>query len=689
MRHVRIWLDIIIPFVAKWSDFGRYPELCRRNTHYMENGWEFGDVNPNNVPLNKSVYDVDQMDREGRIAIWIDLTKDARRGRVCLWRGDIDRLCPLFVRPKKLDPITDAVIAWRVIRDGTKSTPRTASINDLTPDASAALTLVNHERIQSYVITMYLLYGPGFMMGKADLAGAFRQFYMKPLEAQKVIYRVVDRYVGDLAHIWGTRTGSRICDNHTTLGTRYLMIWINGTALLHDINAVTEKGDWQYVRRKLRFSASVQLNPHLDHGVVDIWNWTETEVREWFTSNDLTPAIQMLGPIRRGNRLLALNENTARLWTDADTVSKLKQLQFFRKLLDLKLESDCVLKLILTQYVDDFMLFLPPDRDYAQHLFEYICSWLDKVGYEEEASKRIELSTEMEHLGITYDSTTMTMYLSDLKRRRYVKLLLRGIHRMAVTLEEYRTILGKLTYAASLVWPCKAFLRRIRTRVLEVESTSGGCSQTIVILTDWELQDWYWWIDYLRAVPKVDIIRKLMTDLPKSEIFVDGATNGSKEKGWNPGLGVFFEGRWISVQVPARYLTQYQSRHTSYVKDYAIAHFEMLAILVALHNLRDVISEYTNIMLRTDSQHVESALKSKNSSDEFLMSAVRWIIMFAIKHNIQFYCRYVNTKLNLLADDASRFALSKLLRNAKQKCAEKGWKLRRLRNIKFPKLDCE
>ena len=688
MIYASTWTVLWIPYVRFHSDFGAYPVLCDRNDFFLRNGWEFGDQNPTNQPLNDSIYDIDSMELAGQLAIIEDLTADALAGKLTIWRGDIDGYCPLFVRPKKLHPITDEPIKYRVIRDGSKSTPTRPSLNSLIPDEYAALELVNHQMVQDYIVIMYILYGRGVQLAKCDLKGAFRQFYMKPKEAQKMLYKILGHTIGDLAHIWGTRTGSRICNDLTTLASRAMMIHINGPGLMMDINKAREQCDWIHFIEKHALNAPSTTNPHLQSGIVDVWNWTRNDVDSWLSSNELLEAKSVLGDIQRGALLLNFHETTVQRVHGDASVRKLKQLRFFEKLLKLKLDACCVLRIIITQYVDDFMLFLPPHADQAQNLFDYVCQWLSDNGFEEEISKREMMSTVMELLGITYDTTRMVMYLSDLKKRRMLKLLCRGHMQMAVTVEEYRTIVGKLTYAASLMWPAKAFLRRIRNRLQRIEDEQDGNPQYLVILEKWELKDWEWWIDYLRSVPEVDLLQRYRLQLPRTEIFVDGATNGSKQNGWTPGIGAWFEGKWLSEPVPARFLQQYESQHTDYVKDFAIAHFEMLSIVVAFHNLQHWIAPHHEIRLLTDNKHVQSALQKKDTHDEFLMNCVRWIILFAIQNKITFYVTYINTKHNVLADLASRFEVDMLEQQGKLVCDENGWEMQRLWLVAFPELNC-
>ena len=98
----------------------------------------------------------------------------------------------------------------------------------------------------------------------------------------------------------------------------------------------------------------------------------------------------------------------------------------------------------------------------------------------------------------------------------------------------------------------------------------------------------------------------------------------------------------------------------------------MLAIIVALHNLKPYLTPNALFTIRTDSKHAESALRAKSSKDEFLMDRVRWTTRWAaVEWDVRFHIDYVNTKDNTMADLLSRFEHKKFKGLAKEMCAKK------------------
>ena len=118
---------------------------------------------------------------------------------------------------------------------------------------------------------------------------------------------------------------------------------------------------------------------------------------------------------------------------------------------------------------------------------------------------------------------------------------------------------------------------------------------------------------------------------------------------------IWRESNFLMAAVPIEYLGMYESKDRDYIKEHAIAHFEMLSIIFTSWNLRDRFKSKQRILIRCDNKIVESVLISKNTADLFLMQGVRWIYMFTVIRKIRFFIKYIWTKNNVIADALSRF----------------------------------
>ena len=233
------------------------------------------------------------------------------------------------------------------------------------------------------------------------------------------------------------------------------------------------------------------------------------------------------------------------------------------------------------------------------------------------------------------------------------------------------------------MWPGNAFLRRLRELLWEYINKYGRKS-IYVKIPNWAKKDINWWIQALTTFEEASIIQ--ICELKREDIVLafDGATNGSREKGWCPGIGAVLNGQLIMERVPAQYLSYYENKDKEYTKEYAIAHFEMLAIIVGLWHFRNCFKCNHWILLRTDNKTVEAVLKNKNTADMFLADAVRWVCMFAKERNIRFYIKYVWTKENKIPDALSRYDLSKTIELTKKVTNQQP---RICRNVIFPDIN--
>ena len=361
-------------------------------------------------------------------------------------------------------------------------------------------------------------------------------------------------------------------------------------------------------------------------------------------------------------------------------VELLHHRQFFDKLVLLKIESGQLLTTILRSYIDDFMFFLVPLRSAAGRTVERFGNLLYTHGVDEKEEKREMPEEEMILIGNLCSSVSMDMKTPESTKFKAKQAIFKALHLGYISLKEYESLVGRLEHVGSNAWPGKAFVRRMRNRLNKLIAENGRIHM-IVVLTDWELRDFRWWVDYMDQVDGLAVIDMLDLTLPTDEIYFDAATNGARDAtpSWDPAIGVWYKGHWLCMRVPDLYTHIFAVRDAAYEKLMAIAHFEAFAIVMGLHAFRHLIGQRTRIMLRTDSKHVEAALLNKSSKDEFLQSVVRWVCMFAVEEHCRPYVCYVNTKANGVADALSRFNMVAFRERANAQCREHGWHLQQQR----------
>ena len=708
MIYARVWLDHILPFIRRHPFERKYTEMAANNEKGLRNGWLLGEVNPDGRPLNQRTYDVSEMGTEAVVAIAEAFTADLRKGRNTRWCGPVHSKLPLFVGVKSRCPVTNEPTGYRVIRDGSCGTLDHPSLNSLTPDKSATITLINKRTICIYTYIMYLLYGPGGYLAKADLAGAFRQFYLAPGEPEKIIYEFDDELIADLFNVWGTRTGARICHEMTQCSAREFVLRVNGVHLLDDINHAVERADFVHFELKLQTHRRVPLLPpdvtpytpplrfhahsrNTDHPITAycspepdfIWRWSATAVRVWLRDVDLSEADEFLH-LQNGIHLLRCHIDYVTEHHGQVAVQALERMEFFEKLVTLKLRSKQLLTVITNCYIDDYLTFLPPNASHAQHTTRRLSTHLQNSGLEESDEKREGPAHSLTMLGIQADTTDMTVQHPLRKRREATELIYKVLFHGSYTIPQHESLVGKLSHLAEYAWPGKAFINRLQSQNTILVNRHGRNPNLIITMPPWEEKDFQWWLKYIDAVSRTSILHMFDMARPTTELFFDGATNGERPS-WAPHIGAWYRGSFISMPVPAHLCDQWVSDIDGTPKAMQIAQFEALAIIVGLHNMADQLGQHKKVLLRTDSMHVMAAIRNKRSPDAFLMACVRWTLMFAVRHALRLYIEYVHTKSNVYADGASRPSeTSNWKARAQAECDANGWTFRQITDPTIP-----
>ncbi len=672
----RIWHEIILPYIVKFDNNKiSKRDLCIVVGDYLEFGWDIGFENPDQIQMNQSSYNKLCQDRQTRIEIARDITNSLLIGKAVGWLGPRKNIIPQFIREKKVDPNTGKVLKWRVIRDASKGTDSNPSMNMMTPKWKGNVDLVYLSDLLNYAYIMYLFWGPGCHAAKTDLDSAFRQFWLNSSQFMYCIYECYGKYICDTYNFWGTRTGSKLCQDVGQVVCRAISLIQNGTHLLTDINEAIENKNTLFFIKKLR---SYTLGTDTDAQKWEkklIFNWDKTLIKRWLISENLEILIQFMDLyLKNGSYFIALHENNAkRVMKDSHFII-FKRSQFFDKLIQLKIESRQYLVLIINNYIDDFLLFLPPCKIFANKLFKQFYEFLKLIGLAEKAEKRDGPNPLIEMTGFDINLLAMRAKYPEIKKFKIKELLFEGLITEFLDFEKYESLLGKLNDVASMQWPAKTFLKRLRSHFVNFVRKHGRI-QGMIPLPKWVLLDFKWWVRYIDVVSDIDILEFCDPFMPEDEMHFDGATNGSREKGWNPGMGVWYKGQFIMAPIPAHFTETFSVQERDYEKDFAIAHFEMIAIITGLHTFGDQLKRGSKLTLRTDSQHVLSVMKSKNSDDIFLQSCLRWLCMFAIENNIRLYVLYVTSKRNSIPDAASRFDKAELLRHALRECHSHKWQL--------------
>lgn len=293
---------------------------------------------------------------------------------------------------------------------------------------------------------------------------------------------------------------------------------------------------------------------------------------------------------------------------------------------------------VVLHYLDDFFAILSPGDDataYAQQ-FDQLCG---ELGLQINHTKDV-VGFIAEFLGIEFDSIRMEARLPPdklAKARTTVKNLLK---RATISHQELESAVGFLSFAAKVVIPGRAFLRRLFDALRR--------PAVIVRITGDMRADLLWWDTFLEHWNGVALIRH-----------VDSRVTWHI---WTDASGKFGMGGYIldhpdhiqSIQLKDVFSIKTATRHRS--KD--IQFKEMKAVHHAmelwLHQLRG-----SRLVLYCDNDACVNGLR-KSSMHGPAMAPLRDIAMLAATHDIIVVPTWISTKANQLADDLSRFRYRKI-----------------------------
>ena len=113
----------------------------------------------------------------------------------------------------------------------------------------------------------------------------------------------------------------------------------------------------------------------------------------------------------------------------------------------------------LLNYVDDFVG--AEQRDMIWAAYQALAKILEELGVETSPNKIVPPTTRLEFLGITFDSETMTMEISQKKMKEIKQELETWLYKTAAQRREVESLIGKLQFMAKCIRAGRIFLSRL------------------------------------------------------------------------------------------------------------------------------------------------------------------------------------------------------------------------------------
>ena len=199
----------------------------------------------------------------------------------------------------------------------------------------------------------------------------------------------------------------------------------------------------------------------------------------------------------------------------------------------------------------------------------------------------------------------------------------------SITKRDLQSLVGKLNFAARVVFGGRTFLRRMIDTVNHMQRPHHHVRINAPLRADLE-----WWKEFLGVFNG----KTFFVDsepVPTEEFSTDACPIGG---------GGFFQGDWFYVN----WATNYPSLANVHINLQ-----ETFTVLIALERWKDQLRDKW-IIVRTDNTTTLSAINKGTSSNQLAMQWLRKLFWLSATYNFRVTSRYIPTAANTLADAISR-----------------------------------
>lgn len=237
-------------------------------------------------------------------------------------------------------------------------------------------------------------------------------------------------------------------------------------------------------------------------------------------------------------------------------------------------------------------------------------------------------TTELEFLGIIFDTVRMLMRLPLEKLERLKLLLAQWLEKKAAKKRALLSLIGELAHASKVVRPGRTFLRRM----LDTAHSRPHLEDWVRLTKEFQA-DLRWWHTFMEQWNGVSLLAAHIEQPPVTTVFTDasgrwgcGATDGAR---W---LQCAWEESWSEVNIATK---------------------ELVPIILAVGTWG---SSWRNahVLFRSDNMAVVQVLRAKTSKDASMMHLLRCLHFLCAKFDIRVSATHIPGVDNIPADALSR-----------------------------------
>ena len=279
-------------------------------------------------------------------------------------------------------------------------------------------------------------------------------------------------------------------------------------------------------------------------------------------------------------------------------------------------------------YVDDFLIIADTKVE-CQHAYDELIKLLGELGFQINWDKAVGPCQRLTFLGIEIDTVCRQLTLPKRKLCELRLLLSKTMAKRSITKRDLQSLVGKLNFAARVVFGGRTFLRRIIDTVNLMQRPHHHVRINAQLRADLE-----WWTGFLGV-------------FNGKTFFVDSEPVPTKEFSTDAcpiGGGGFFQGDWFYVN----WATNYPCLANVHINLQ-----ETFTVLLALERWKDQLRDKW-IIVRTDNTTTLSTINKGTSSNQLVMQWLRKLFWLSVTYNFRVTSRYIPTATNTLDDAISR-----------------------------------
>ena len=252
---------------------------------------------------------------------------------------------------------------------------------------------------------------------------------------------------------------------------------------------------------------------------------------------------------------------------------------------------------------------------------------LRKLGFSINWNKVVDPTRRLVFLGIEIDSGKMELRLSNDKLVSLKHELALFSCRTRASKKQLQSLIGKLNWAASVVYGGRVFLRNLINAMAKLKSDSHKVRLRAELLTDI-----YWWLTFMSTFNCKSII---LNDKPISAIYTDACTEGG---------GGHWGDNWFYVNWRLDW---------PQANDLHINGKEILSVVLAAHLWGDMWKN-NKVYIFSDNMTTVSGINKGTSKSSVVMTALRYLFWQSANKNFHLKAFHIPGKNNVKADVISR-----------------------------------